>query len=150
VPLEPDLVQIGNQCSNTEVNATEAERELRAFLVLQLMAEHVGEEFEGVITGVTPKGVYVQLAKYLADGMIQKSDLPGDTTRSNRSPSWRHGRPDGRAGRHANSGRSLQHGRLGPRVTMAAVDLATASDGPADRRRRHARAGGQGQDGPGR
>lgn len=122
-PSEPDLVQIGNQCSNTEANATEAERELRAFLVLQLMAEHVGEEFEGVITGVTPKGVYVQLAKYLADGMIQKSDLPGDTTRSNRPPSWR---LDDRTGAlvDIHSGRSYNMGDS-VRVTVAAVDLAT-------------------------
>lgn len=122
-PSEPDLVQIGNQCSNTEVNATEAERELRAFLVLQLMAEHVGEEFEGVITGVTPKGVYVQLAKYLADGMIQKSDLPGDTTRSNRPPSWR---LDDRTGAlvDIHSGRSYNMGDS-VRVTVAAVDLST-------------------------
>ncbi len=122
-PSEIDLVKIGSQNSNSEVNATEAERELRQFLVLQLMSEHIGEEFEGVVTGVTPKGVYVQLNKYLADGMIQKSDLPGDTTRSNKPPSWR---IDDRTGAlvDANSGRSYNMGDS-VRVTVAAVDLAT-------------------------
>jgi len=121
-PSEAELVEIGNQCSNTEVNATQAERELRAFLVLQLMAEHIGEEFDGVVTGVTPKGVYVQLNKYLADGMIAKADLPGDTTRSNKPPSWR---IDDRTGAlvDANSGRSYNMGDS-VRVTVAAVDLA--------------------------
>ena len=122
-PSEVDLVVVGAQCSNTEVNATEAERELRAFLVLQLMADHIGEEFEGVVTGVTPKGVYVQLNKYLADGMIAKSDLPGDTTRSDRPPSWR---MDDRTGAlvDANSGRSYGMGNA-VRVIVAAVDLST-------------------------
>ncbi|MCC5822154.1 MAG: VacB/RNase II family 3'-5' exoribonuclease [Phycisphaerales bacterium] len=122
-PSEQDLMQVGSQCSNTEVNATEAERELRQFLVLQLMAEHVGEEFDGVVTGVTPKGVYVQLNKYLADGMIQKSDLPGDTTRSNKPPSWR---VDDRTGAlvDIHSGRSYNMGDS-VRVTVGAVDLAT-------------------------
>jgi ribonuclease R len=122
-PHQQELVEIGNHCSNTEVNATEAERELRQFLVLQLMAEHIGEEFEGVVTGVTPKGVYVQLNKYLADGMIQKSDLPGDTTRSNRPPTWK---MDDKTGAlvDVHSGRSYAMGNS-VRVVVAAVDLAT-------------------------
>lgn len=122
-PHEQDLVKVGQHCSDREVNATAAERELRQFLVLQLMAEHIGEEFDGVVTGVTPKGVYVQLATYLADGMIAKGDLPGDTSRSNRPPSWK---IDSRTGAlvDAHSGRSYSMGDS-VRVTIAAVDLAT-------------------------
>ena len=124
-PLCPDvqeLTEIGNNCSNTEVNAAQAERELRAFLVLQLMAEHIGEEFEGFVTGVTPKGVYVQIEKYLADGMIDKHDLPGDTTRDKRPPTFK---IDDRTGAlvDIHSGRSYS---IGDRVTVtiAQVDLA--------------------------
>ncbi len=116
------LTEIGNNCSNTEVNAAQAERELRAFLVLQLMADHIGEEFEGFVTGVTPKGVYVQIEKYLADGMIAKHDLPGDTTRDKRPPSFK---IDDRTGAlvDIHSGRSYS---IGDRVsvTIAQVDLA--------------------------
>lgn len=122
-PPEQDLLQVGQHCSDREVNATAAERELRQFLVLQLMAEHIGEEFDGVITGVTPKGVYVQLSTYLADGMIAKSDLPGDTTRSKTPPSWK---IDSRTGAlvDAHSGRSYNMGDS-VRVTIAQVDLST-------------------------
>jgi ribonuclease R len=122
-PDEQTLSQIGSHCSNTEVNAADAERELRALLVLQLMVEHIGESFDGFVTGVTPKGVYVQIAKYLADGMIPKHDLPGDTTRSDRPPTWK---IDDRSGAlyDIHSGRSFSIGDS-LKVTIATVDLAT-------------------------
>ncbi len=122
-PHEQDLFEIGTHCSNTEVNAAGAERSLRQLLVLQLMAEHIGESFEGFITGVTPKGVYVQIEKYLADGMIKKQDLPGDVTRSKRPPFWR---IDDRTGAMVDehSGRSYS---IGDRVevTIDKVDTST-------------------------
>jgi len=124
-PDEQTLVQVGRQCSQTEVNAAEAERALRQFLVLQLLGEQLasGEnpEYPGVVTGVNPRGVFVQLDKYLADGMIKKEDLPGDVTRSNKPPRWH---IDDKTGAlvDANSGRSFN---MGDRVTVcvAAVDL---------------------------
>ncbi len=122
-PSREELVEIGTQCSNTEVNAAQAERELRAFLVLQLMVEHIGEEFEACVTGVSPKGIYVQIEKYLADGMVAKSDLIGDTTRSKRPPTWK---IDDRTGAMVDihSGRSYS---IGDRLTVriANVDLQT-------------------------
>lgn len=121
VPHEQVLMEIGNTCSNTEVNAAGAERELRQFLVLQLMAEHIGENFDGFVTGINPKGIFVQIEKYLADGMIAKHDLPGDTSRGGKQPSFR---IDDRTGAmvDANSGRSYS---IGDRVevTVAKVDL---------------------------
>ncbi|MGV6813513.1 MAG: ribonuclease R family protein [Phycisphaerales bacterium] len=122
-PPRQELVEIGNQCSNTEVNAANAERELRAFLVLQLMVEHIGEDFEACVTGINPKGIYVQIEKYLADGMIAKHDLVGDTTRSKRPPTWK---IDDRTGAMVDihSGRSYS---IGDRLTVriANVDLQT-------------------------
>lgn len=122
-PSRDELAEIGNHCSNTEVNAASAERELRQFLVLQLMEDHIGEEFEGYITGVSPKGVYVQIAKYLADGMVAKNDLPGDLTRSKRPPTWR---IDDRTGAMVDihSGRSYSIGDI-VTVNIANVDLQT-------------------------
>ncbi len=78
-PMCPDhdtLVQVSRHITNTEVNAAEAERSLRQFLVLQLLLNHLGEAFEGIVTGVSPAGVFVQLEKYLADGFIKAADLP--------------------------------------------------------------------------
>lgn len=89
-PLAPDedvLVQIGQRCVQTEVNAEGAERDLRQFLVLQLLQEkHIGDVFQGVVTGVMGSGVFVQIEKYLAEGMIKAEDLPvgrpGDLSKS--------------------------------------------------------------------
>jgi ribonuclease R len=96
-PPESVLVDIGHAITQTEQNAEGAERELRKFLVLQLLAEkHIGDTMPGVVTGVTPKGVFVQIDKYLADGLIKKEDLPGDVTRDNKRPGGRWTRGPGR------------------------------------------------------
>ncbi|MEM7629039.1 MAG: VacB/RNase II family 3'-5' exoribonuclease [Planctomycetota bacterium] len=126
LPDEQELLEVGNHCTNREINAEHAERELRQFLVLQLLAEQLasGEnpEHAGVITGVNPRGVFVQLERYLCDGMIKKEDLPGDTTRDARPPRWK---IDDRTGAltDQNSGRSYAIGDT-VRVTVAQVDLA--------------------------
>lgn len=71
------LVRMGAQCSATERNAESAERELRSLLVMQLMAKHVGDVYQGTVTGVTNWGVYIQIDKFLVEGLIRLKDLPG-------------------------------------------------------------------------
>ncbi|MEM7755873.1 MAG: VacB/RNase II family 3'-5' exoribonuclease [Planctomycetota bacterium] len=121
-PDEATLQQIGRHCTSTEQNATGAERELRQLLVLQLLAEkHIGDTFDAIVTGINPRGVFVQLDKYLCDGMINKDELPGDVTRDAKPPRWQ---IDKRTGAlvDANSGRSYNIGdRL--KVVIGAVDL---------------------------
>lgn len=121
-PPKDVLVEVARHCTATEQNAEDAERQLRSFLVLQVIAEHhLEDEFEGVITGVTPRGIYIQLSKYLAEGMIKVADLPGDTTRSNKPPNWK---IDPRSGAllDLNSGRSFSTGHM-VTVRIASIDL---------------------------
>lgn len=115
------LTEIGRHCTRREENAESAERELRSFLVLQLLLTRMDETFDGVVTGVTPRGVYVQIDKYLAEGMVKTADLPGDVTRSNQPPKWR---IDQRTGAlvDANSGRSFNMGHL-VKVRILEIDL---------------------------
>ncbi|MEM1330689.1 MAG: VacB/RNase II family 3'-5' exoribonuclease [Planctomycetota bacterium] len=121
-PSEDDLRVIAGHSTSTEQNATDAERELRQFLVLQLLAEKLGEEFGGVVTGVTNRGVFVQLDKYLADGLIKIEDLPGDETRSDKPANYRYDRKiDALVDR--NSGRSFAMGHM-VRIRVIEVDLA--------------------------
>jgi len=84
VPDEMRLREIGRHCSTTERNSEQAERELRSYLVLELMAEHLGDDFEGTVTGVTGAGAFVQIDRYLIDGFVATSDLPGS-----RDERWR-------------------------------------------------------------
>jgi ribonuclease R len=79
--MTPDyatLLNLGKHLSYTERRSSDAERELRAVKVLQLLAEHVGDVIDGVITGVTNFGVFVQSTRFLTEGMIRVADLPED------------------------------------------------------------------------
>ncbi len=121
VPDEDDLVQLGRHCSDTEVEAERAERELRNFLVMQLLQEkHLGDEFSGVITGITGGGVYVSIERFLVEGMVRMQELPQS---ANRSGHWRTDERTGRltAGR---SGASLGIGDI-VTVVIERVDLAS-------------------------
>lgn len=79
--MTPDygtLVSLGKHISFTERRSSDAERELRQVKVLQLLAEHVGDVIDGVVTGVTGFGVFVQSTRFLVEGMIRVADLPDD------------------------------------------------------------------------
>ena len=72
--MTPDyatLVNLGKHLSFTERRSSDAERELRAVKVLQLLAEHIGDVIDGVVTGVTSFGVFVQSTRFLTEGMIR-------------------------------------------------------------------------------
>lgn len=89
---EPTLAEIGQHCSTTERNAEAAERDLRNYLVLELLSSMVGERFEGTVTGVTGNGIFVQIDRYLVDGFIRTPDLPSGPTGQER---WRLNRTTG-------------------------------------------------------
>jgi len=63
--------------SKLERRAEEAERETDKCKKAQYMSERIGEEFEGVISGVTGWGVYVELPNTI-EGMVHISKIPGD------------------------------------------------------------------------
>jgi ribonuclease R len=72
------LLNLGKHLNYTERRSQDAEREIRAVKVLQLLSEHVGDVIDGVVTGVTNFGVFVQSTRFLAEGMIRTADLPDD------------------------------------------------------------------------
>ncbi len=78
VPDVDALTKLGQHCSTNERRAESAERELRTVKILRLLAEHLGDQYEGVVTGVANFGIYVQLDKYLIDGVLRFADLPDD------------------------------------------------------------------------
>lgn len=78
VPSYEDLVELGKHISYTERRSEEAERELRQVKVLELLQQHVGEDFAGVVTGITNFGIFIQIQKYLIDGLVRYEELLDD------------------------------------------------------------------------
>jgi ribonuclease R len=78
VPQLNACKELGVHCSRNERRAEAAERELKLVHILRLLEQRVGDEFEGIVTGVTNFGVFVQLPRYLVEGLLRFSDLPDD------------------------------------------------------------------------
>ena len=72
------LGEIGRSCTQTEIKAEKAEREAVKVMQLRYMTRHLGETFDGVVSGVTSFGLFVELPESLAEGMIRLSDLKDD------------------------------------------------------------------------
>lgn len=70
----PDIAELN---SKAERRAEEAERETEKLKKAQYMEKHIGEEFEGVISGITAYGMYVELPNTV-EGMIHVTSLEGD------------------------------------------------------------------------
>ncbi len=71
------LPAVAERSSKMERRAEEAERETDKLKKAEYMESHIGEIFEGVISGITSWGVYVELPNTV-EGMIHVSKLPGD------------------------------------------------------------------------
>ncbi len=74
---EKILFEVANHSSKTERRAEEAEREVEKLKKVEYMMEHIGETFEGVISGVTSWGMYVELPNTI-EGMIRVSEMNDD------------------------------------------------------------------------
>ena len=66
------------QSSQREMEAVSAERDSIKFKQVEYMLNRTGTTFEGVITGVTDWGVYVQDKASLAEGMVRLASIKGD------------------------------------------------------------------------
>jgi len=66
------------QSSEREIDAVRAERDSIKFKQVEFMAPHVGEEFNGVITGVTDWGIYVEEKESKSEGMVRLASIRGD------------------------------------------------------------------------
>ena len=65
-------------CSDMEQTAASAERASIKYKQVEFMSEHLGETFQGTISGVTEFGLYVEIDENKCEGMIPLRDLEGD------------------------------------------------------------------------
>ncbi len=64
--------------SKMELKAMGAERASTKYKQVEYLSEYVGEQFEGIISGVTEWGMYVELLDNYCEGMIRIKDISGD------------------------------------------------------------------------
>lgn len=71
------LPEVARHASQTERRAEEAERETVKLKKVEYMEQHIGECFEGVISGVTEWGFYVELPNTV-EGLVRVTELTDD------------------------------------------------------------------------
>jgi ribonuclease R len=70
--------KIAEENSEKEIRSSEAERASIKYKQVEYMREHIGEIFDGTITGVTEWGIYVEEKNTKCEGMIKLRDLTDD------------------------------------------------------------------------
>ncbi len=73
-----DMESLGAHCSMTERRADEATRDAVTWLKCEYMMDKVGQTFDGIITGVTSFGLFVELNEVYVDGLVHVTALEND------------------------------------------------------------------------
>ena len=74
---EKILPAVANRCSVMERLADDAERETDKLKMVEYMSGKIGEEFEGIISGLTSWGIYVELPNTV-EGMVSVNSMDDD------------------------------------------------------------------------
>jgi ribonuclease R len=72
------MAQFGEHCSVTERRADDATRDAVSWLKCYYMKDKLGQEFDGIITGVTAFGIFVELSNIYVEGLVHISALRDD------------------------------------------------------------------------
>ncbi|UWN50728.1 Ribonuclease R [Alcanivorax sp. ALC70] len=72
------MVAMGEHCSMTERRADEATRDVVQWLKCQYMEDHLGGEFDGVVSGVAAFGLFIQIQDLHIDGLVHVANLDSD------------------------------------------------------------------------
>lgn len=82
IPASPRLItfleRTCTQSSVMEKRAVDAEREYTKIKSLEFLSRKVGKVYQGVISGVTSFGLFVELSRYLIEGLVPISELRDD------------------------------------------------------------------------
>lgn len=71
-----EMIHLGEHCSMAERRADDASRDVYDALKCHFLKDHVNESFEGRVSFMTKSALYVELTKYLMEGVIYYADLP--------------------------------------------------------------------------
>jgi ribonuclease R len=76
--LDEELPDVARHTSERERRADDAERELLQWKKVRFMADKVGDEYEGYITGVAPFGLFIELIEHYVEGRVHVSSMADD------------------------------------------------------------------------
>jgi len=77
-PLAEELEKICDDCSKTERNSEQAERDIVEMLKVRFVAGREGEVFDGIVSGVTSFGLFIELGDIMVEGLLRLTDLHDD------------------------------------------------------------------------
>ena len=72
------IIRDCSHSSKLERKATEAERASIKYKQVEFLSDKIGQEFEGIISGVTARGLYVEIIENKCEGMVRLRDIEGD------------------------------------------------------------------------
>jgi ribonuclease R len=78
---QDEITKYQNLCvqeSEREVEATDAERASIKYKQVEYMQDHIGEEFDAIVSGVSEWGIYVEEVNTKAEGMVKLRDMTDD------------------------------------------------------------------------
>ncbi len=76
--MDKNLQKKATHCSEQENNAVKAERDSIKFMQIKFMQNKIGESFNGIISGVSDWGIYVELEENKCEGMVHVKDIKDD------------------------------------------------------------------------
>jgi ribonuclease R len=76
--LQEELPDVARHTSEMERRADDAERELLQWKKVRFMADKVGDEYDGYITGVAPFGLFIELVEHFVEGLVHISSMADD------------------------------------------------------------------------
>lgn len=72
--LESKISIAATHCSQKEKDADKVEREVNMMRMAEYMENHIGEEYEAVITNITPHGMFIKTKDYF-EGKVELDDI---------------------------------------------------------------------------
>lgn len=72
------IPEIGKQSSIMEQNAEQAERDSIKLMQGEYIGKHIGEEYDGIVSGMVQYGMFVEIMDILVEGMIRFRDIQDD------------------------------------------------------------------------
>jgi ribonuclease R len=98
-----ELAERCEHCSERERDAEEAERESVKLKQVEYVQDHIGDTFEGVVSGVTKFGVFVELEELLVEGLVHVRNMDDDYYVYDESTYTMRGESNGKAYRPGDS-----------------------------------------------